>query len=285
MSPLRRRMLQDLQIRNHSPATIKVYVCRVSQFARHFGKSPALLGPEHIREYQLSLLEKEASSSEFKQVVAALRFLYTVTLRRSWPSERIPYRRQERRLPVVLAQEEVRALFEAVENRKHRMVLRTMYSTGMRLKEALNLRVGDIDSKRMTVLIRSGKGNKDRYVPLSRTLLEELREFWKVYRSRTLLFWGKTSEKALSSTTIQRACRKAGEDAGLPKRVTPHVLRHCFATHLLEAGADLRTLQLLLGHRCLRTTAIYLHVAVQKIKFTGTAMDLLAANGATTAQN
>lgn len=277
MSPLRRRMLQDLRIRNHSPSTVKVYVCRVSQFARHFRKSPELLGPEHIREYQLFLLEKRVSSSEFKQVVAALRFLYTVTLRKDWSPERIPYPRQGKRLPVVLAPEEVRRMFESVVDRKYRMILKIMYATGMRLKEALNLRVGDIDSQRMTVFIREGKGNKDRYVPLSKTLLEELREFWKIYRSRTVLFWGRTREKPLSTTTIQRVCRMAGEGAGLPKRVTPHIMRHCFATHLLEAGADLRTLQLLLGHRTLRTTAIYLHVAIQKLEFTNTRMDLLAA--------
>jgi site-specific recombinase XerD len=277
MTPLRIRMIQDLRIRNNSPRTIKNYVLRVAQFAQHFGKSPASLGLEHIREYQVFLLEnKRASQSECRQVVAALRFLYKVTLGANFSIDRIPYPKGQKKLPVVLAVPEVQRLFEATEDLKLRTVLQAIYATGARLSEALNLRVEHIDSERMAVRIQQGKGRKDRYVPLSPTLLETLRGYWKTYRPKPLLFPGRHPDAPLSGTTVQTACRRARERSGITKVVTPHTLRHSFATHLLEAGVNLREIQLLLGHRSLKTTAIYLHVAVNSLTLSDS-RDLLRA--------
>jgi integrase/recombinase XerD len=262
MTSLRQRMLQDLRIRNYSPGTIAIYIRAVAGFAKHFDKSPHLLGSEHIREYQVFLLEeKKASWPVFNQAVCALRFLYQVTLDRKEVIEHIPYPKTERKLPVVLSPRELGPFFEAVGNLKHRTVLKTMYATGLRISEALNLKLTDVDGSRMVLRVRQGKGRKDRYVPLPPTLLSLLRDYWKVDRPKEWLFPGPSQDQPLSSTTIRKACSQARLKARLSKPVKTHSMRHAFATHSLEAGMDLRTIQLILGHASLRSTAIYLHVA------------------------
>ena len=276
MTSLRQRMIDDMRIRNFSPRTIETYVHCVASFASHVGRSPDLLGPEHIREYQRYLVEeKKASWALFNQSVCALRFLYRVTLRRDWMIEHIPFPRREKRLPVVLSPEELASFFAAIANRKHRATLQTMYGAGLRLAEALGLRVRDIDGHRSVLRISQGKGKKDRFVPLSATLLEILRGYWRAYKPTSWLFPGIRPERQLSPTSIQRACRPASMSAGLSKPVTTHTMRHCFATHMLEAGVDLRTIQLLLGHGSLSTTSIYLHVATNDLGSPRGPLDLL----------
>lgn len=247
MSKLRQRMTQDLKIRNYSPRTIEVYIDRVAKFAQYFGQSPDRLGPAEIREFQRYLVEeKKCSWSQLNQTVCALRFFYGVCLDKSWMIDYIPHSKQPKKLPVVLSRQEVSQLFEAADNLKHRTLLMTLYSTGLRLSEALALQVSDIDSQRMLLRVRQGKGAKDRYVPLT-------------------------------AAAVQRICQKTARKAGLSKGVSPHTLRHSFATHHLEAGTDLKTIQVWLGHRNLRTTSIYLHVAAQMAPGQQQSRDLLGA--------
>jgi len=255
-------MAQDLRIRNYSPRTIDTYLRCVAHFARHFSQSPDRLGAEQIRDYQLYLVEeKKASWSAFNQSVCALRFLYRTTLRGKIHVEQIPHSRSERKLPVILSRREIAAFFGAIPNVKHRTVLMTMYGSGLRLSEALHLQVGDIDSERMRIRVRQGKGRKDRDTILSSSLLGHLREYWKRTHPRSILFPGSAPDRPLHPTSIQKASLLARKLARIDKRVTTHTMRHCFATHLLEQGTDLRTIQVLLGHRNLNTTAVYLHVA------------------------
>jgi site-specific recombinase XerD len=257
-------MIEDLRIRNYSPRTIKVYVRCVALFAKYFHRSPEELGQDEVRKYQRYLVEEKKSSwTFFNQTVCALRFLYGQTLKVDWPVKQIPFPRQERRLPEVLSLSEVAKFLSCVSALLYRTILQTIYGTGLRLAEALHLKPCDIDSARMVIRVRQGKGKKDRYVTLSPTLLETLREYYKVYRPKgEWLFPNRTGEYPIHPTAVQRASRKAAQVAGLNKRVTPHMLRHSFATGLLEEGVDLRTIQVLLGHGSLNTTAIYLHVAV-----------------------
>jgi len=277
MSILRQRMIEDLRIRNYSQSTIDIYVLRVAKFALHFGKSPAELGLEEIRRYQFHLVQVRRSSwAVFNQTVCALRFLYGTSLKRPWSIEQIPFPRQEKKLPVVLSCQEVHRLLAAVDNLKHRTILKVLYAAGLRLSEALHLQLQDVDSQRRVLHVRHGKGAKDRYVPLSQTLLEQLREYWKVYRPSDWLFPGQNPDSPLSLAALQSVCRDAAARAGLSKRVSPHTLRHCFATHLLEAGTDLKTIQVLLGHRSLSTTSLYLHVAAGGSAWKPLAVDLLA---------
>jgi site-specific recombinase XerD len=274
MRSLRKKMLQDLRIRNYSPRTIKTYVYWVAQYAKHFGRSPDLLGPDDIRAYQVYLVEgKKMSWSSFNQAVCALRFFYKVTLGQELVVDHIPYPRREKRLPVVLSVGELRRLFNSVGNLKYRTVLMTMYGCGLRVSEALNLRVRDIDGARMLVRVSHGKGKRDRNVALSPSLLDVLRLYWKAYRPRRYLFPGRGATP-VSQSTVQKACRQACRKAGLKKHVTTHTMRHCYATHLLEAGADLRTIQMLMGHRSLVSTSVYLHVAAQPIEARGS-LDVL----------
>lgn len=264
MTELRQRMIADLRIRNYSPRTIECYTQRVAAFARHFGKSPAELGPEQIRSYQTTLVDsKRASWSLFNQTVCALRFLYGTTLQRPETIDHIPFPRQPKKLPVVLGRRELGRFFAAIGNLKHRTVLMTMYAAGLRVSEALRLRPGDVESERQCLRVAQGKGQKDRYTILAPMLLEQLRAYWRQERPRTWLFPGRRPDQPLTTTSIQRLCPAAARRAGLARRVTTHTMRHCFATHLLEAGTDLRTIQQMLGHRSLETTALYLHVAVK----------------------
>lgn len=263
MTSLRLRMTQDLQIRNYSARTVKTYIGAVARFAQHFHTPPDRLGPQDIRQYQIYLVEaKRASWATFNQAVCALRFFYQVTLGRPELIEQIPYARGERKLPVVLSRAEVARFFAAVQNLKHRAVLMTQYGAGLRISEALALHPADVDSERMVLRVDHGKGRKDRYAPLSGSLLEILRHYYKIYRPQPWLFPGASDQRHLDATAVQKACGKAQQRAQLAKHVTTHTMRHCFATHHLEAGTDLRTIQVFLGHRSLSTTAIYLHVAV-----------------------
>jgi len=277
MTPLRQRMIDDLRVRNFAPGTIELYVRSVARFAQHFSKSPDELGPEHIREYQTYLVNtKKVSWSVFNCAVCSLRFFYKFTLGKPWMIEHIPFPKQERKLPVVLSPEEVETFIQAISNLKYRTVLMTMYGSGVRIAEALALQLDDIDSRRMLIRVRQGKGRRDRYTILSPTLLEALRRYWKSTHSRPWLFAGASPEQPLTQNTMLVAVRRAREKAGLKKHVTSHTMRHCFATHLLEAGVDLRTIQVLLGHRSLNTSALYLHVAAGALRSNGTPIDLLA---------
>lgn len=273
MTPLRSRMLEDLRIRNFSPHTQKAYIRYVARFARHFGRPPDQLGPEHIRAFQGHLANAGACYSTLTQVASALRFLYRITLQKDWAVERIPYPKPERRLPVVLSREDVLKLLSSLRNIKHRAILTTCYAAGMRVSEATHLRVADLDSKRMVIRIHQGKGKKDRMVPLSPMLLELLREYWRVARPRDWLFPGKQSQP-ITMRSVQRVCVRARKAAGLDDRVTAHTLRHSFATHLLEAGTNVRTIQLLLGHASLTTTATYTQVATGDVLSTTSPLDL-----------
>lgn len=273
MTSLRQRMTEDLRIRNYSSHTVTIYLSRVSEYARHFDRSPDKLGLEDIRNYQLYLLKKGKSWSVFNQSVCAIRFLYRVTLRRPWSIEYIPYGKKPKRLPSVLSPEEVLRLLSAAKPLRWRVALTTCYSAGLRISETAALRIQDIDSSRMMIRIEQGKGNKSRMVPLSEVLLEMLRDYWLRARPEFWLFPGRKQGCHTTPHTLSLACRQAREAAGLTKKVSAHTLRHSFATHLLEAGTDIRTVQVLLGHARLSSTALYTHVQRHLITATQSPLD------------
>jgi len=266
-----------MQVRNLSPRTQESYVWQASLFARHCGKSPALLGPEEIRAYQLYLVnEKKLAANSILLATAALRFLHRVTLQKNWTWPQVlPLPRRPRQLPVILSPEEVVRFLGCVMGRKRHAVLTSCYAAGLRLSEALHLKPTDIDRQRMVLRVEQGKGRKDRYVMLSPKLLETLRTYWRLERPRQWLFPGDSPERPLTPDGVQRACGEARLRAGLTKPVTPHLLRHAFAVHLLESGADIRTIQLLLGHGDLATTARYLRISTSKVCSTTSPLDLL----------
>ena len=276
MTTLRQRMLEDLQIRNYSPTTIRVYLHAVAEFAKHFGKPPDQLDAEHIRQYQLFLIrDKRMSQPTCVQVVCALRFFYTHTLHQKISIERIPFPRRERKLPTILSREEVKALLEAPSDIRHRTLLAIMYGCGLRAAEVAQLKVRDIDAARNVLLVRHGKGRKDRQTLLPPKLLELLRYYWRSQRPSDWLFPGANSAQPISPKAIFLICRNAGQKAGISKAVHPHLLRHAFATHLLEDGVNLRTIQILLGHANLETTARYLQVADVAIRATTSPLESL----------
>lgn len=269
-------MLEDLQIRHYSPITIRVYLHSVAEFARHFGTSPERLRAEHIRQYQLFLIqEKKVSQSTVVQLVCALRFLYTHTLHRKVSIERIPFPRREKKLPLILSRDEVKTLIEAARTLGHRALLATMYGGGLRVSEVIQLKVADIDARRSVLWVRQGKGRKDRQTLLSPKLLELLRAYWRAERPTEWLFPNASGTRPISPKAAFLACRSAAQAAGITKPVHPHSLRHAFATHLLEAGANLRTIQILLGHANLETTARYLQVADVAVRSTPSPLDSL----------
>jgi integrase/recombinase XerD len=277
MTPLRRRMIEDMKLKNLAPRTIQVYTGRVAAFARHFGRSPDALGREEVRSFLLHLVqEKHVSWSVYNQTVAALRFLYEVTLERHGVMVHVPCPKQPKRLPTVLSLDEMARFFSALINVKHRAILMTAYSAGLRISEVVALRVDDIDSQRMVLRVRQGKGRRDRNVMLSPRLLALLREYWKVARPAEWLFPGEVPGRPIAVGSVHRICVQAARAASLGKHVTVHTLRHSFATHLLEAGTDIRTIQVLLGHRNLKTTAIYTHVSKAAIEATQSPLDRLA---------
>src|SRR5438105_4616793 len=261
MTPLRQRMFEDLQLRNYSEHTTRAYLRCVADFAKHFGTSPEHLGPEQVRTYQLFLVqEKQVAWPSVVQTVCALRFLYRVTLGRPAMLEYIAPPQRPYTLPIILSQAEVAALLTISRNMKHRAILTTLYAAGLRVSELCQLQVTDIDSARMVLRVRQGKGQDDRYVTLSPKLLPLLRQYWQQDEQRPWLFPGHPRTRPMTTRAVYSLCRDAGQAAHLPKAIHPHLLRHAFATHLLEAGLALRRTQLLLGHRSLRTTSGYLHV-------------------------
>ena len=275
MSPLRRRMIEDMTVRNLSPATQRSYVHAVAKFSRHFGCSPDRLDLEKVRAFQVYLVANGISWPALNQTVCALRFFYGVTLGHREIPERIPYAREPRKLPVVLSADEVVRFLEAVPSLKTRAALTTAYAAGLRASEAVGLKVGDVDSGRMVIRVEHGKGGKDRYVMLSPQLLRILRAYWRLAKPAAWLFPGRQGDRPVSTATLQAACRVAAREADLGKPVTVHTLRHSFATHLLEAGTDIRIIQVLLGHGRLATTAIYTRVATNVIAGTSSPLDRL----------
>jgi len=276
LTPLRQRMLEDMQIRNYSLHTIDGYLRYVAQFAKHFHTSPDRLSPEHIRTYQLHLLHTHVSESVFIQTVCALRFFYETTLGRPWMVDYIPYPKKPKTLPVILSRDEVKALLLAPRHLKHRAILATLYATGVRVSELCHLRGTDIDSQRMVIRVRQGQGKRDRLVMLSPDLLPLLRRYWKLYQLQSWLFPGSRVTEPITRMGVAHICHQAGRTAKLTKAIYPHLLRHSFATHLLEAGVDLRRIQLLLGHASLRSTSLYLHVATPALHGTASPLDALA---------
>jgi site-specific recombinase XerD len=277
MTALRQRMLEDMQVRNLSPDTQRAYVETVARFARHVGRSPAVLGPEEIRAYQVYLTrERKLAPSSLVIAACALRFLYKITLKRAWSfDEVIPAPKKPAILPEVLSPGEVVHFLDCVTHPAHRTILTTCYAAGLRISEAVHLRPTDVDSRRMVIRIEQGKGQHDRYVMLSPKLLAMLREWWRVHRPTHWLFPGKHPAHPITSHAVREACQRAHRRCRIPKPITPHSLRHAFAVHLLEAGTDIRTIQLLLGHRRLETTARYLRIATVKVCATTSPLEWL----------
>jgi integrase/recombinase XerD len=278
VTQLRKMMLEELQRRNYSKTTVNAYLKMVASFAHHFHRSPDQLGPEEIRAYQVYLLtERKMGARTVGHHTAALRFFFCKTLKRNYPVEEVPYPKAGRKLPIILTQEEAVRLIDSASNLFHRAMLMTLYSTGMRRAELCHLKVEDIDSTRMIIHIRHGKRNRDRDVPLSPKLLETLREYWRWMQPKTYLFPGTKdgwrADKPITPKVLWEACREAAQAAGITKDVRPHLLRHSFATHLVENGADLPTVQLLLGHSDLKATSIYLHLSERHLKAAGTPID------------
>jgi len=255
-------MLADLQLRGVVPSTQKTYLREVSNFAKYFNRSPEELGEDEIKEYMLYLMrERHLSDGTFRFYICALKFLYRTTLKREWVVEKIKYPKRKRKLPVVLDLSEVESLFSVTKNLKHKAMLMITYSSGLRVSETARLKMTDIDSKRMTVRIRQGKGGNDRYSILSQTALEQLRQYWKKYRPTEWLFEGQRKDEHITTHTIQLIFYAAKKRARITKPASVHTLRHSFATHLIEAGTSLHHVQLLLGHRSPTTTTVYLHVS------------------------
>lgn len=276
LSPLRRRMIEDMRVRNMSPATQQSYISGVLKFSRYFGKSPDQLGLEDVRSFQIHLVSMGVSWPGLNQIVCALRFFYGVTLGRPEVPERIPYAREPQKLPVVLSADEVVRFLQAVSGLKSRAALTTAYAAGLRAAEVAALRVADIDSARGVIIVRHGKGGKERNAMLSPQLLGILRTYWRLARPQTFLFPGRDPDHPIHPAALHVACRAAVEESGLLKRVTMHALRHSFATHLLESGTDIRIIQVLLGHENLSTTARYTRVSASLIAATASPLDRLS---------
>src|ERR1700723_1259603 len=286
MTRLRKMMLEELERHNYSEATTRCYIRAVEDFSRRFKCSPDCLGPEHIREYQAELFKKrKLSPGTVTQRLAALRFFYVKTLKKTWSIAETPYPKRAFPLPSILSREEVARLIDAALAPYHRTLLMTLYATGVRRAELTHLRVSDIDSQRMVIHVQGGKGRKDRNVMLSPKLLEVLREHWRGLRHKpsAWLFPGNrwhTGDTPITTKVVWNACKEAAQRAGLQKAVHPHTLRHCFATHLLEDGADLRTIQILLGHNDLKETARYLHLSQRHLHAAASPLDSLSLKGA-----
>ncbi len=280
MTHLRKMLLDELQRRNYAKSTAEAYVRALRDFAAYYHLPPDRLGPEQIRHYQLHLMrEKGLSPRSVKQRMAAMKFFYVHTLKRTFRWDRLPYPKVREKLPIILSQEEVRQTIDAARDLFHRAILMTLYSTGMRRAELSRLMIGDIDSKRMVVHINYGKGGKDREVPLSPKLLETLREYWRWMKPQTHLFPSRHKIRkglSISARGVFEICRSTARKAGIKKTVGCHTLRHSFATHLLDAGVDLRTIQVLLGHSDIRHTTIYLHLSQRHLHACPNPMDGLA---------
>jgi integrase/recombinase XerD len=266
MTPLRKRFIDDMRLRNYSTRTIENYVTGVVRLARHFNRSPDQLGAEDVRAFQLQLVDRKVSSSLFNQTASGLRFLYSVTLGRPEMVAHIPFAtKRPKKLPKALSPEEVVRFLDTADSGRDRALLDLCYSCGPRVSELVGLQVADINSQRMALHIR-GKGHKDRLVPISPRLLEVVRAYWRACRPKTWLFPGVDAGKPLTDSAVRNLCDRTAARAGLSAHVTPHMLRHSFATHLLEAGVDLLAVQALLGHSDFKTTANYLHVSMRHLR-------------------
>jgi integrase/recombinase XerD len=279
---LRQMMLDELERRNYSQTTRRAYLMAIEQFAKHFGRSPDRLGLDHVRDFQTHLFRvRKLKPSTVAVRTAALRFLFVTVLKRRWTVAETPYPKHPQTLPTVLTQDEVARLIDAAVTPLHRIILMLLYSTGLRRAEATHLKVRDIDSKSMVVHVQGGKGRKDRDVMLSPKLLDELRQYWRglKHKPRTWLFPGGRAHSRIAQPITEKvvwhACRQAAKRAGLDKHIHPHTLRHSFATHLLEAGVDLRTIQLLMGHSDLKATTVYLHLSHRHLQATASPLDAL----------
>ena len=283
ITPLRQRMLDDMALRNMSPATQRIYINAVKNFSVFFGRSPDKLTFEDVRTYQLHLVSRGLKPTTIHPILYALRFFYRTTLGRSGVTEQISPPRRPDPLPTVLAPEEIVRFLKAVPGLKPRTALTTVYATGLRVAEAVSLTIKDIDSARMVIHVRHGKGGRDRYVMLSAQLLAILRAYWKRTRSQHWLFPGSDPSRPITARSLERACRRAAQAAGLDKRVTVHTLRHSFATHLLERGVDIRIIQDLLGHRHISATARYARVALNTVRRIQSPLELLNLEAASPA--
>lgn len=288
MTRLRKLMLEELERRNYTQATRRAYLLGVEQFAKHFQRSPDQLGLEHIRDYQVFLFRvRKLKANTVAVRLAALRFLFVAVLKRRWTITDTPYPKRPDKLPVVLSQDEVARLIDSAATPVHRIVLMTLYGTGLRRAEVARLQVGDIDPEHMVIHVIGGKGRKDRDVMLSPKLLDAFRQYWRSLRHkpRTWLFpggrWHGRLERPMSDKVAYHACAQAARRAGINKPVHPHTLRHSFATHLLEAGVDLRTIQLLMGHSSLKATTVYLHLSHRHLQATASPLDALTLHPGT----
>jgi len=274
-TPLRQRMIEDMTIRNMSPSTKKIYVAAVANFSIFHGRSPDKLTFEDVRDYRLHLISRGLKPNSINPIMGALRFFYRTTLGLKEVSEHIPYARRADPLPAVLARDEVERFLKAVTDLKMRTAFITIYAAGLRVSEAVKLTGRDIDSARMVIIIRHSKGRKDRFVMLSEQLLGILRAYWKRAHLENWLFPGPDPSRPITTRSLERACRKAAEAAGLDKTVTVHTLRHSFATHLLEQGVDIHVIQDLLGHRNIASTTRYARVAINTIRQIQSPLELL----------
>lgn len=281
MTELRSLMLEEIQRRNFTESTRRAYLRIIEDFAFYFNRPPDQLGPEQIREYIAHLFrDRKLADNSVNQTVGALRFFFVKMLKRPWRVDETPYPKKRMRLPVILSRDEVARLIESASNHFHRTILITLYATGVRRAELAHLKITDIDSERMVLHVQNGKGRKDRDVVLSRHLLDELRQHYRrlARKPATWLFPGgqrHTADCPISAKVCWNACREAAKRAGIRKALHPHTLRHCFATHLLESGADLRTIQVLLGHSDLKQTSIYIHVSQRHVSATASPLDAL----------
>jgi len=275
MTPLRQRFIDDLRLKNFSDDTIKVYVHAVKKFSLFLGRSPDESTAEDVRAFMIHQLDRGLSRSYCVILRNALRHLYVDTLGRTDELQAVPRPKRERRLPVVLSRQEVQRLFAVMENIKHRALFMVAYDAGLRLSEVLNLRIEDIDSQRMVIRICQGKGKKDRYGRPSKGLLKLLREYWRVCRPESFLFPGACLHKRYNVSTPGQILKKLCRKAGISKCVSMHTLRHSFATHLLEAGTNLRVIQQLLGHSSIQTTCLYTHISIEGLREAPSPMELL----------
>jgi integrase/recombinase XerD len=277
MTPLRSRMLEELQLRNLSTHTAHAYVAAVERFARYFDQSPQKLGPEHVREYLLHLIrDNEAMPSTILVNRAALRFVYVCTLKQQWFEDEISHPKRRLTLPGILSSDEITRMLDGTQNLKHWSILATFYATALRCSELRHLKVDDLDSKRMVVHVREGKGGVPRDIAFSPVLLERLRIYFRQYRPKDWLFPSRQNHGSMmEDRSLRYVCRQAAKRAGIKRRVHPHLFRHACATHMLDAGADLRTIQVLLGHADISTTARYLHVSIQRLQAVRSPFDAL----------
>ena len=291
MTRLRKMMLEELERRNYTQSTQRAYLMGVADFARHFHRSPDQLNLDHVREYQVELFRvRKLSAATVAARIAALRFLFVQVLKRPWTVEDMPYPKHPQKLPVVLTQEEVARMIDVTDNPLHRIIVMTLYATGLRRMELTHLKVADIDTARMAIHVRGGKGRKDRDVMLSPKLLAALRQYWRSlkHKPKEWLFPGggrahDNLEQPMSDKVVWYAVQQAAQRAGIDKAVHPHTLRHSFATHLLEAGVDLRTIQLLLGHSDLKATTVYLHLSHRHLQATASPLDALSLGNSSAA--